>query len=91
MFIVICYDIPNDKRRGKIHNELKNFGVPVQESVFECDLKVEQIGEMMHKLLEVLVLDEDKMRIYFLCKDCLSKVKIFGEGKVNVTKDFYIV
>ena len=38
MFIVISYDIKDDKRRSKIFKVLKNFGQWMQFSVFECEL-----------------------------------------------------
>jgi CRISPR-associated protein Cas2 len=38
MFVVVAYDISDDPRRTKLHNTLKNFGTPVQYSVFECIL-----------------------------------------------------
>ncbi|HIP96765.1 MAG TPA: CRISPR-associated endonuclease Cas2, partial [Anaerolineae bacterium] len=36
MFVVVAYDISNDRRRTKLHDTLLNFGTPVQYSVFEC-------------------------------------------------------
>ena len=39
MFIVISYDIPDNKRRTKVMKTLKNFGAHVQYSVVECELK----------------------------------------------------
>lgn len=38
MYMVVSYDIENDKRRGRIHRILKSFGQWMQYSVFECDL-----------------------------------------------------
>ncbi|MBV9707207.1 MAG: CRISPR-associated endonuclease Cas2, partial [Chloroflexi bacterium] len=35
---VIAYDIPDDKRRTKIHKLLLGFGVWTQFSLFECFL-----------------------------------------------------
>jgi len=37
-FIVLAYDIPDDRRRTKLFKTLKRFGFPVQESVFEFHL-----------------------------------------------------
>ena len=36
MFIVVAYDICDDRRRLCVHKALKNFGHPVQYSTFEC-------------------------------------------------------
>ena len=36
MFYVICYDIPDNRRRNQLAKELKGFGTRVQYSVFEA-------------------------------------------------------
>lgn len=42
LFYVICYDIPDDKRRKKISDLLEVYGSRVQYSVFECVLNSKQ-------------------------------------------------
>ena len=37
--IVVSYDIPDDRRRLRLANTLKDFGIRVQYSVFECRLE----------------------------------------------------
>ena len=41
MYLVVSYDIHDDKRRNSIHKVLKNFGERIQFSVFECDMTKE--------------------------------------------------
>ncbi|BAZ29225.1 hypothetical protein NIES4074_16640 [Cylindrospermum sp. NIES-4074] len=50
MFIVVSYDISEDKRRTKIHSVLKGYGQWMQYSVFECDLTPTQYGDVLHTL-----------------------------------------
>ncbi|MFM7575972.1 MAG: CRISPR-associated endonuclease Cas2, partial [Microcystaceae cyanobacterium] len=38
MFVVVSYDISEDKRRTKVHKILKSYGQWMQFSLFECDL-----------------------------------------------------
>ena len=38
MQFVVAYDIRQDRRRNKVMNTLKDFGLRVQYSVFECEL-----------------------------------------------------
>lgn len=38
MMHVLAYDVTDDRRRTKLHTALKDFGTPVQRSVFEFDL-----------------------------------------------------
>ena len=45
-FIVVVYDISNDKRRVKLHNLLKDYGTPVQYSVLECYLEALKPGKL---------------------------------------------
>jgi CRISPR-associated protein Cas2 len=70
MYIVVSYDIADDKRRNKVMNELKNYGTHVQYSVFECDLSSTQVREMKMKLRKLIKQSEDSIRYYFLCKGC---------------------
>ena len=52
MFVVVCYDIPDDKRRNRISEILEGFGERVQFSIFECDIKPENLKKMKEKLTE---------------------------------------
>ena len=42
MFILVSYDIPNDKRRLKVMKAVQDYGTRVQYSVFECELTAPQ-------------------------------------------------
>ena len=44
MFIILAYDIPDNRRRTRLFKSLKRFGSPVQESVFEFHLDA---GELL--------------------------------------------
>jgi CRISPR-associated protein Cas2 len=79
MYLVISYDIHDDKRRNRIHKALKNFGERIQFSVFECDLTKEQILCMQHALKHILKEDDhDSVRFYHLCDSCKGKIDCIG-------------
>ena len=78
MFVTICYDISEDKRRTKIHSILKSYGQWVQYSVFECDLTKAQYAKLRHRLSQHLKMDVDCIRFYFLCGCCQGKVERIG-------------
>ena len=80
MFIVISYDIPDDKRRTKIMKALKNYGLHVQYSVFECDLTETQFDRLRAQLAKLLAVKTDNVRFYFLCADDVKKVRAIGVG-----------
>ena len=75
---VIAYDIPDDKRRTKIHQLLLGFGKWTQYSLFECFLSRKELILLRAKLEEHLVAKEDSVRFYPLCAICVSKVETVG-------------
>lgn len=75
---VIAYDIPDDKRRTKVHKILLGHGKWTQYSLFECFLTRKQLLLLRSKLEEHLVVREDSVRFYPLCANCVSKVETVG-------------
>ena len=87
---VIAYDIPDDKRRTKIHKLLLGFGTWTQFSLFECFLTRKEMVLLHSKLAEHLIEAEDSVRFYPLCAQCLSKVETVG-GSQPREESVYIV
>jgi CRISPR-associated protein Cas2 len=81
-FILVVYDISNDKRRTKLHNALLDFGTPVQYSVFECLLTPKQEERMRKKVMKVIRPKKDQVRFYSLCANCVSRVQVTSGKEV---------
>src|SRR5438046_10408536 len=75
---VIAYDIPDDRRRTKVHQILMGFGKWTQYSLFECFLTRKELVLLRSKLAEHLVTKEDSVWFYSLCANCVSKVETVG-------------
>ncbi len=91
MFVVVSYDVPDDRRRTRICNTLKDYGHHVQYSVFECDLKKKDFQRMRQRLMKLINKDEDNVRFYFLCRECLPRVQVIGQERFEPLLDFYVV
>lgn len=91
MFIVICYDIVSDFRRAKLSKYLLNYGVRAQKSVFECILDQRQYEKVKKGALKFIDEDEDNLRFYHLCQNCLEKVEVFGETVLTEEEEVIIV
>ncbi len=78
---VIAYDISNDRRRTKVHKILSGFGQWTQFSLFECHLSARQHVLLRDRLDQVLKPDEDSVRFYVLCRDCLKRTETIGGKK----------
>lgn len=76
---VIAYDIPDDKRRTKVHKILLGYGKWTQYSLFECFLTRKQLVYLQSRLADHLEAREDSVRFYPLCANCVSKVETVGD------------
>lgn len=77
-FVVIAYDIVDDRRRNQIFKALKNHGRHVQYSVFECDLSLKVIASLQNKLARLINAEEDNIRFYYLDRDAIGKIEELG-------------
>jgi CRISPR-associated protein Cas2 len=75
---VIAYDIPDDRRRTKVHQILMGFGKWTQYSLFECFLSRKELVLVQSKLAEHLIAAEDSVRFYPLCANCVARVETVG-------------
>lgn len=79
MFLVISYDIIDNKRRLKVSNTLLDYGGQrVQKSVFEVHITPKNFGQLEERLQTCYNEEEDSIRIYLLCENCQPKVKMLG-------------
>lgn len=81
MYIVVSYDVVDDKRRRKLAEILKDYGYRVQYSVFECDFEKKYLKKMLEDVSKQLNQKEDSLRIYALCSDCQQKVISLGRSQ----------
>ena len=75
---VIAYDISDNRRRTKVHKILVGFGKWTQYSLFECFLTRKQLVLIRSKLAEHLVEQQDSVRFYQLCANCVERVETVG-------------
>ena len=76
---LVSYDISEDKLRNKVAKELKNYGIRVQYSVFECNLTSKRYQELYQKLVKLVSGQaEDSIRVYYICAGCQEKMSCIG-------------
>ena len=91
MFVVVCYDIPSNKRRNRVAQALEGFGYRVQKSVFECEVSARQMEKMKERIARRTKASEDSVRYYTLCASCLGKIEVVGTGEVRRAEPFFVV
>lgn len=91
MFIVVAYDISDDKRRNKVSKVMESFGDRVQYSLFECNMDDEEFAVMRRKLTSAIDVEKDLIRIYHLCAGCKTGTEIIGEGTISEDPGLIII
>jgi CRISPR-associated protein Cas2 len=91
MLYVVSYDVPDDRRRTRVHSALTSFGTWVQYSVFECFLDRKQRLMLEARLLKEIHQREDTIRIYSLCGACTGKVQVLGQGEPPREDTIYLL
>jgi len=88
---MICYDITNAKRLGKTAKILKNYGIRIQKSFFQCETSKDMLNKLLKDLLATIDVSKDKLYVYPLCNICLKNVKFDGTGDMAKIETFEII
>lgn len=83
MLVLITYDVNTETKAGrtrlrKVAKQCVNYGVRVQNSVFECILDAAKCREVKHILEEIIDKDKDSLRFYYLGDKYKTKVEHIG-------------
>lgn len=83
MLYIISYDVATSTPQGKkrlrrVAKECENYGVRVQNSVFECELSYEQYLALKQELSSLIDINADSLRFYPMGKHGRDKVVHIG-------------
>ena len=62
--MLICYDISDARRLQRVHQTVRDYGFPVQYSIFEAELDESAIGQLLDDLEPLIDPTEDKVHLY---------------------------
>lgn len=89
LFVLIIYDITDNKRRTKFAKQMQAFGKRVQKSAFEAILK-ESVYERMTTMIPRLIdPKEDTVRVYRFSG--YGNVQLFGNSEKIIDEEVIIV
>lgn len=91
MFVVVAYDIANDRRRMRVHALLLRYGTAVQESVFECVLIARDLRRLRARLQATVHPRHDSVRIYRLCRDCVTSIDVVAGARPKPSPSVVVV
>jgi CRISPR-associated protein Cas2 len=92
MMVLVTYDVATADRAGqrrlqKVAKKCLDYGQRVQNSVFECSITMEQFTRLKSELLDLVVLETDSLRFYFLGNNWKHRVEHLGSKAVSSIDD----
>ena len=97
MMVLVSYDVSTvnaagRKRLRRVAKKCQDFGIRVQNSVFECLVDPARWAILKNDLLKIYNVQEDSLRFYYLGKNWQRKVEHHGTKKTpDLEKDVLIV
>jgi len=88
---IVCYDIVENRKRNRASEILKDYGIRVQKSVFECRLDEKSLPKLFNLLQKIIDKSTDSIRGYLLCESCRGKQISFGNETVMHEEDFRVI
>lgn len=71
---------------------LKDFGLHVQYSVFECELKDDDLRRLRQQLKKLINPRQDNIRFYYISRDDAKKRQVWGvERNKFEVKPWYLI
>lgn len=77
-FVLVIYDIINNKRRTKFAKVMNGYGFRVQKSAFEALIDDNLYRKLQTEIPQYINPDEDSVRIYRMTG--YGEVKLFGQN-----------
>lgn len=83
MMVVIAYDVNTEtnagkKRLRKVAKLCTDYGLRVQNSVFECMIDTAQLKQLQYRLRQLIDPETDSLRFYYLQDNWRSRIEHFG-------------
>ena len=88
MLVIVCYDVNTETREGRrrlrrVAKTCESRGQRVQKSVFECRLDLAAMEALERRLLSIIDLDKDCLRLYRLADARGCEVREHGKFRAT--------
>lgn len=90
LYVVVAYDVRDDRRRLRVSRILCGYGYRLQYSVFECQVSRVQFLRMKERVKEAIDSQEDRVFFYVLCGGCRERIERVG-GSEPLLDDAVII
>lgn len=89
MYILIIYDIVNNRRRYRFAKKMKGYGFRVQRSAFEAMVSEALYRKLLKEIPRIIDAEADSVRVYRIREQ--SEVDLFGKNISIKDNDVIII
>jgi CRISPR-associated protein Cas2 len=88
MLVIVCYDVNTETREGRrrlrrVAKACEGVGQRVQKSVFECQVDLARMETLERKLIGLMDLEQDCLRLYRLADSRGCEVREHGKFRAT--------
>lgn len=80
MWLLVIYDIRDERRLQKVAKFMEGYGKRVQKSIFECYMDHLSFKQMKKDLENIIEIPEDSVKYFRLCSSCWEKALAIGQS-----------
>ena len=96
MMVVIAYDVETThgggkKRLSKVRRMCAEWGVAVQDSVYECEINAEQYRTLRERLEAAIIPETDSVRVYLLGNHSQKLIHSVGSQRVQWDWETFVI
>lgn len=92
LLVVVVYDVVTDRRRRRLFQLLKQYGVPVQKSAFEARLTVRERESLLREVARLIDPETDRITLYPIAAPQEKGIGHIGPPRPEtVNPDYYLI
>ena len=96
MMVVVAYDVETThaggkKRLSKVRRTCAEWGVAVQDSVYECEIDAEQYRTLRERLKAAIIPETDSVRFYLLGNHYQKRIESVGRQRVQWDRETFVI
>ena len=96
MMVVVAYDVETThasgkKRLSKVRRTCAEWGVAVQDSVYECELDAEQYRALRERLEAAIIPETGSVRFYLLGNHYQKRIESVGRQRVQWDRETFVI
>jgi len=96
MMVLVSYDVSTVDLAGKrrlrhVAKTCENYGIRVQNSVFECNVDQAQWTVLRARLLEIFDSETDSLRFYFLGNNYQRRIEHHGAKEAVDVEELIVI